>query len=324
MGRVTTPRRAVAVTVGLFLALALIVGVVRAFGQTWTLNGPCPAVPTGINAGAFCYRLDTFELAVWNGAVWTLLTQGGTTSFTSGSVIFAGAGGTLSQDNANLSYSSGVLTATRYRAGDGSEAAPSYAFSADPGSGFWRATASNIDVSLNGARRFRFGQGEFRLRSNGSLVWTVGDVDATIDLALERDAANILAQRNGTAAQTTRVYTTFTDASNFERLALSGTAGAGVALAAQTAGTGGDNLGITLTPAGTGDTRLTSGALRIAGDPTTRLAGSIFMAGAIQANLGTPDNGTMIYCSDCTIANPCAGGGTGALAKRLNGAWVCN
>jgi hypothetical protein len=42
------------------------------------------------------------------------------------------------------------------------------------------------------------------------------------------------------------------------------------------------------------------------------------------ASLGTPGNGTIAYCSDCTIANPCASGGTGALAKRLNGQWVCN
>jgi hypothetical protein len=42
------------------------------------------------------------------------------------------------------------------------------------------------------------------------------------------------------------------------------------------------------------------------------------------ANLGTPVNGTFYYCNDCTLANPCAGGGTGALAKRLNGIWVCN
>jgi hypothetical protein len=42
------------------------------------------------------------------------------------------------------------------------------------------------------------------------------------------------------------------------------------------------------------------------------------------AALGTPANGTVMYCSDCTIASPCAGSGTGALAKRLNGAWVCN
>jgi hypothetical protein len=41
------------------------------------------------------------------------------------------------------------------------------------------------------------------------------------------------------------------------------------------------------------------------------------------ASLGTPTNGTMLYCSDCTRADPCAGSGTGALAKRLNSAWSC-
>jgi hypothetical protein len=41
-------------------------------------------------------------------------------------------------------------------------------------------------------------------------------------------------------------------------------------------------------------------------------------------NLGAATDGSMIYCSDCTIASPCAGGGNGAIAKRLNGAWVCN
>lgn len=35
-------------------------------------------------------------------------------------------------------------------------------------------------------------------------------------------------------------------------------------------------------------------------------------------------NGTFVYCSDCTFANPCAAVGTGALAKRINGAWICN
>jgi hypothetical protein len=52
--------------------------------------------------------------------------------------------------------------------------------------------------------------------------------------------------------------------------------------------------------------------------PTLSLTGDVF------ANLGTPGNGYVKYCSDCTIANPCAGGGTGAIAKRLNSVWVCN
>lgn len=51
---------------------------------------------------------------------------------------------------------------------------------------------------------------------------------------------------------------------------------------------------------------------------------SVLLAPTLFAALGTPTDGTLIYCSDCTIANPCAGSGTGALAKRLNGVWVCN
>ena len=40
---------------------------------------------------------------------------------------------------------------------------------------------------------------------------------STADLILARDAAGILAQRNGTSAQAFRVYNTYTDASNYER-----------------------------------------------------------------------------------------------------------
>lgn len=45
---------------------------------------------------------------------------------------------------------------------------------------------------------------------------------------------------------------------------------------------------------------------------------------AAFADLGAATNGSMIYCSDCTKATPCAGSGNGALAKRLNGAWDCD
>jgi hypothetical protein len=52
--------------------------------------------------------------------------------------------------------------------------------------------------------------------------------------------------------------------------------------------------------------------------------GSVLYGPVTFSNLGTPGNGTFVYCSDCTIAATCAGSGTGAFAKRLNGAWVCN
>jgi hypothetical protein len=47
-----------------------------------------------------------------------------------------------------------------------------------------------------------------------------------------------------------------------------------------------------------------------------------FVFANIAATLTT--NGQIGYCSDCTITNPCAGSGNGAIAKRLNGVNVCN
>jgi hypothetical protein len=42
------------------------------------------------------------------------------------------------------------------------------------------------------------------------------------------------------------------------------------------------------------------------------------------AQLPNAQNGSVMYCADGTIANPVAGGGSGCIAKRLNGAWVGN
>lgn len=56
----------------------------------------------------------------------------------------------------------------------------------------------------------------------------------------------------------------------------------------------------------------------------TSTEGLIHIYSTTFANLGSFRDGTLRYCSDCTKATPCGGGGTGALAKRLNGAWDCN
>jgi hypothetical protein len=53
-------------------------------------------------------------------------------------------------------------------------------------------------------------------------------------------------------------------------------------------------------------------------------APQLLLTPVLFINLGTPVNFTIEMCADCTISNPCAGGGTGALAKRLNNRWVCN
>ncbi len=73
-----------------------------------------------------------------------------------------------------------------------------------------------------------------------------------------------------------------------------------------------------------------SGAMAIRSGTTTTPKTLSFFGTAVVfptvtfSTLPSPTNGMVCYCSDCTIANPCAGGGTGAIAKRLNGGWVCN
>ncbi len=53
--------------------------------------------------------------------------------------------------------------------------------------------------------------------------------------------------------------------------------------------------------------------------------GSLFWPNPVHfASLGSPTNGTYVYCDNCTNAsNPCTGSGGGAFAKRLAGAWDC-
>jgi hypothetical protein len=68
-------------------------------------------------------------------------------------------------------------------------------------------TANGYSIQANGA---------------GSSIWARNDtaffaIGTSADTILARDAANTLAQRNGTNAQAFRVYNTYTDASNYER-----------------------------------------------------------------------------------------------------------
>lgn len=73
-------------------------------------------------------------------------------------------------------------------------------------------------------------------------------------------------------------------------------------------------------------TAITAVTLTVTGTTTlaTTIADTLALNGVLFAALGTPSNGTLKYCSNCNIVNPCTAGGTGAIAKRLNGQWVCN
>jgi hypothetical protein len=85
--------------------------------------------------------------------------------------------------------------------------------------------------------------------ASGCFAFNDNDVASigSMDIKLYRDAAATLAQRNGTAAQTSRIYNTFTDDSNRENIAIVGNA-----ITVETAGTGANDIDLALTPAGTG------------------------------------------------------------------------
>lgn len=89
--------------------------------------------------------------------------------------------------------------------------------------------------------------GQFALKASAFYGWGNSGANGTRDTRIYRDAAAVLALRNTTTAQTYRVYGTFTDASNYERIAITRDA-----VTVESAGTGTANIDLALTPAGTG------------------------------------------------------------------------
>lgn len=110
----------------------------------------------------------------------------------------------------------------------GSSASP--AISIGSGVGLYNNAGNILEFYLGGTLAIRMSAngffyatsaGHVELSTSGFLNWVNGTAgSASTDLALYRDAAGILAQRNGVNAQTLRVYNTYTDASNNEYLSL--------------------------------------------------------------------------------------------------------
>lgn len=120
-----------------------------------------------------------------------------------------------------------TITATaKFLAPDngGTSSTPSYSFVNDTGDGWVRSGSHNITWYSNfaavwGAR----GSAGIELGPAAAFAWNSAAAGAAnaADLLLLRDAANTLAQKNGVNAQAFRLYNTFTDASNYERLGIS-------------------------------------------------------------------------------------------------------
>lgn len=116
----------------------------------------------------------------------------------------------------------------------------------------FNTNAGGNKITLLGDSTGSGGAGEIRLSSDSVLVWSASTTLAnSATTVLARDADHVIAQRNSTNAQTSRIYGTYTDSSNYTRLSLAATSTT-MTIACETAGTGADNIDLTLTPAGTG------------------------------------------------------------------------
>jgi len=112
--------------------------------------------------------------------------------------------------------------------------------------------ANTFALYSNASSQISFGNGFTTLGSTHSFGWGSTTTTSTTapDTVLTRDAANTLAQRNSTNAQTFNIYNTFTDASNYERLAATWSSNVAY-IRPQNAGTGSARLFVPVTGATT-------------------------------------------------------------------------
>lgn len=99
------------------------------------------------------------------------------------------------------------------------------------------ATNTQVRGMANNTALFDFGSDFFRFSSASSFGWSSGASSASYDVLLYRDAAAVLALRNGTNAKTFRVYRSYTDPSNYSRWTVKWNTSTAI-LQAEGAGTG--------------------------------------------------------------------------------------
>lgn len=91
------------------------------------------------------------------------------------------------------------------------------------GCGSFEPYANGFIVTTNAAANAYsgyWGSDRLQVAPNVNIAWGSSNGYDGPSLVLARDAANILAQRNGTNAQTTRIYDTYTSATDYHRIAI--------------------------------------------------------------------------------------------------------
>ena len=180
------------------------------------------------------------------------------------------------------------------------------------------ANASNLAVWVNGiiGQNYNATNLESRLASDWLFSWSSAtNNNATADLVLRRDAANTLAQRNGTNAQLFRIYgTSDASATNYERARI-GWVGSGFFIGTEKGGTG-VARGIEFTPDGTTCLTINSSGNFIFAD-----AKNIAVGTTTGTKIGTSSTQKLGFFNATPVVQPAAvadATGAGDVVAQLN------
>jgi hypothetical protein len=118
----------------------------------------------------------------------------------------------------NITHSGLIRVPSQVSAGSG---ANQTSIGSANSTGIYFSTNSYVGVQVSNASQYAFTSGGFNLGRDTYIGWSAniypGYNTISEDLTLYRDAADTLAQRRTTNAQTYRLYNTYTSSTNFER-----------------------------------------------------------------------------------------------------------
>ena len=215
-----------------------------------------------------------------------------------------------------VSADSPVFT-TKILLPDGTASAPSMAWNSQTNTGIYRAGANDLSIASNGSRVVAFSSADVYFLTAAPRIL----FGASSDTILTRFAA--ANWQLGAAASATPVAYTLS-VQDGVGTDIAGTAWTLRANRATGAGTPGTIvLAASAAALGTGTTLQTAVSHQTIGGGWTIFGSVLF------ANLGTPANGAVTFCSNCDpptlVDQTCTSVGTqtGSIAVRTNGAWKC-
>ena len=239
-------------------------------------------------------------------------------------------GGTGPTAGGGPAYDGGAVTSP-FLAPDGSVSAPAFSFTSDTDTGLFHEAVNEINFTSNGAEIV-----EWRYSGTATSYFFLNPANTSNGSGLLSSSSGSSSMNwyfkghGGITGNAGGFYTSATDAAFFAgngaatgMLILAGTP-TNPYIRFETDYLGTDYLDIKPASAPSGTLTVTvpaaTGTVLLGGGTNTITLGTV----AFSA-LGSPANGTLVYCSDCQRGTtPCAGSGSGSMAKREAGAWYCD